>query len=54
VAPAVQFEKTPAFVDYAGGFPGSSTLKIGWSSDALVPHAVPHRPTAIFRLRRAH
>lgn len=54
VAPAVQLEKTPAFVDHAGGFPGSSTLAIGWSPDPLVPHAVPHRPTAIFRLRRAH
>lgn len=54
VAPAVRLEKTPAFVDHVGGFPGSSTLEIGWSPDALVPHAVPHRPTAIFRLRRAH
>jgi hypothetical protein len=53
VAPAAQLEKTPAFVDHAGSFPGSSTLEIGWSSDPLVPHAVPHRPTAIFRLRRA-
>ena len=53
VAPAVQLEKTPAFVDRAGGFPGSSTLEIGWSTDPVVPHDVPHRPTAIFRLRRA-
>jgi CoA-transferase family III len=53
VAPAVQLEKTPAFVDHAGSFPGSSTLEIGWSPDPLVPHGVPHRPTAIFRLRRA-
>ncbi|HYK09476.1 MAG TPA: CoA transferase [Gemmatimonadales bacterium] len=53
VAPAVQLEKTPAFVDHAGGFPGSSTLEIGWSPEPLVPHTVPHRPTAIFRLRRA-
>src|SRR6516225_6058539 len=53
VAPAVQLEKTPAFVDRAGGFPGSSTLEIGWSTGPLVPHDVPHRPTAIFRLRRA-
>jgi hypothetical protein len=53
VAPAVQLEKTPAFVDRAGGFPGSSSLEIGWSTDPLVPHDVPHRPTAIFRLRRA-
>jgi hypothetical protein len=54
VAPAVELEKTPAFVDHAGSFPGSSTLDIGWSPAPLVPHAVPHRPTAIFRLRRAH
>jgi hypothetical protein len=54
VAPAVELEKTPAFVDHAGSFPGSSTLDIGWSPGPLVPHAVPHRPTAIFRLRRAH
>ena len=53
VAPAVQLEKTPAFVDHAGSFPGSSTLEIGWGPDPLVPHGVPHRPTAIFRLRRA-
>jgi hypothetical protein len=53
VAPAVQLEKTPAFVDHVGGFPGSSTLEIGWSPDAHAPHAVPHRPTEIFRLRRA-
>ena len=53
VAPAVQLEKTPAFVDRAGGFAGSSTLEIGWSTDPLVPHDVPHRPTAIFRLRQA-
>ena len=54
VAPAVQLEKTPAFVDHTGGFPGSSTLDIGWNPNPLVPHPVPHRPTAIFRLRRAH
>jgi crotonobetainyl-CoA:carnitine CoA-transferase CaiB-like acyl-CoA transferase len=53
VAPVVQLEKTPAFVDHVGGFPGSSTLEIGWSPDPLVPHAVPHRPTEIFRLGRA-
>jgi hypothetical protein len=53
VAPAVQLEKTPAFVDHAGGFPGSSTLEIGWGPDTLVPHAVPHQPTSIFRLGRA-
>ena len=53
VAPAVQLEKTPAFVDHAGSFPGSSTLEIGWGPDPLVPHAIPHRPTAIFRLGRA-
>jgi hypothetical protein len=53
VAPAVQLEKTPAFVDRVGGFPGSSTLEVGWGPDALVPHAVPHEPTSIFRLGRA-
>jgi crotonobetainyl-CoA:carnitine CoA-transferase CaiB-like acyl-CoA transferase len=53
VAPAVQLEETPAFVDHVGGFPGSSTLEIGWSADALAPHPVPHRPTNIFRLRQA-
>jgi crotonobetainyl-CoA:carnitine CoA-transferase CaiB-like acyl-CoA transferase len=53
VAPAVQLEKTPAFVDHVGGFPGSSTLEIGWSPGPLVPHSVPHRPTEIFRLKRA-
>ena len=54
VAPAVQFENTSAFVHHAGGFPGPSTWEIDWSPGPLVPHAVPHRPTAIFRLRRAH
>jgi hypothetical protein len=53
VAPAVKLEKTPAFVTHAGEFPGSSTLEIGWSPGPLVLHQVPHRPTAIFRLRRA-
>lgn len=53
VAPAVHLEKTPAFASHVGGFPGSSTLEIGWASESLVPHAVPHRPTEIFRLRRA-
>jgi hypothetical protein len=53
VAPAVQLEKTPAFVDHVGGLPGSSTPEIRWSPDPLAPHDVPHRPMAIFRLRRA-
>lgn len=53
VAPAIQMEKTPAFVDHVGGFPGSSTLEIGWSPPPLVPHAVQHRPTSIFRLGQA-
>lgn len=54
VAPAIQLEKSPAYVDRAGSFPGSSTLDIGWGPDVLAPHAVPHRPTSIFRLGVAH
>jgi len=50
VAPAVGLDRSPAYVDRAGSFPGSSTLDIGWGPDLLVPHAVPHRPTSIFRL----
>jgi len=50
VAPAVGLDRTPAYVDRAGSFPGSSTLDIGWGPDLMVPHAVPHRPTSIFRL----
>jgi CoA-transferase family III len=54
VAPAIQLDKSPAYVDRAGSFPGSSTLDIGWGPDVLAPHAVPHRPTSIFRLGVAH
>ena len=50
VAPAIGLDRSPAYVDRAGSFPGSSTLDIGWGPDLMVPHAVPHRPTAIFRL----
>jgi hypothetical protein len=50
VAPAVGLDRTPAYVDRAGSFPGSSTLDIGWGPDLILPHAVPHRPTSIFRL----
>jgi crotonobetainyl-CoA:carnitine CoA-transferase CaiB-like acyl-CoA transferase len=50
VAPAAGLERTPAYVDHAGSFPGSSTLDVGWGPDRMVPHAVPHRPTSIFRL----
>jgi len=50
IAPAVGLDKTPAYVDRAGSFPGSSTLAVGWGPDPMVPHAVPHRPTSIFRL----
>ncbi|MEI7870924.1 MAG: CoA transferase [Alphaproteobacteria bacterium] len=53
VAPAVGLDRTPAYVDRAGAFPGSSTLEIGWGPDLRVPHAVPHRPTSIFRLALA-
>jgi len=54
VAPAIQLEKSPAYVDRAGSFPGSSTLDIGWGPDLLTPCAVPHRRTSIFRLGLAH
>ncbi len=54
VAPAVGLDRTPAYVDRAGSFPGSSTLDIGWGPDLMVPRAVPHRPTSIFRLGLAH
>lgn len=54
VAPAIQLEKTPAYVDRAGSFPGSSTLDIGWGPDVLAPRAPPHRPTSIFRLGLGH
>jgi crotonobetainyl-CoA:carnitine CoA-transferase CaiB-like acyl-CoA transferase len=50
VAPAIGLERTPAYVDRAGSFPGSATLDVGWGPDRLVPHAVPHRPTSIFGL----
>lgn len=30
IAPAVGLDKTPAYVDRAGSFPGSATLDIGW------------------------
>jgi len=53
VAPAIGLDRSPAYVERAGSFPGSSTLEIGWGPDPLVPHAIPHRPTAIFRLGRA-
>src|SRR6202041_393835 len=48
VAPAIALDRSPAYVDRAGSFPGSSTLGIGWGPDLLMPHAVPHRPTSIF------
>jgi hypothetical protein len=47
---AVGLDRSPAYVDRAGSFPGSSTLDIGWGPDLLTPHAAPHRPTSIFRL----
>lgn len=50
IAPAVGLDRSPAYVDRAGSFPGSSTLDIGWGPDPMLPHAVPHRSTAIFRL----
>jgi crotonobetainyl-CoA:carnitine CoA-transferase CaiB-like acyl-CoA transferase len=50
IAPAVGLDRTPAYVDRAGSFPGSDTLDVGWGPDLMVPHAVPHRPTSIFRL----
>lgn len=50
VAPAVGLDRTPAYVDRAGSFPGSAMFDIGWGPDLLLPHAVPHRPTSIFRL----
>lgn len=50
VAPAIQLDKTPAYVERAASFPGTSTLDIGWGPDFLVPHEAPHRPTSIFRL----
>jgi hypothetical protein len=50
VGPAVGLDRSPAYVDRAGSFPGSSTLDIGWGPDLLAPRAVPHRPTSIFRL----
>lgn len=53
VAPAVKLDRSPAYVDRAGSFPGSSTLNIGWGPDLLASHAIPHRPTSIFRQRLA-
>lgn len=50
VGPAVGLNISPAYVDRAGSFPGSSTLDIGWAPHLLAPHPVPHRPTSIFRL----
>ena len=54
VAPAIQLEKTPPYVDRAGSFPGSSTLDIGWGPDSVAPNTPPHRPTSIFRRGVAH
>jgi hypothetical protein len=50
VAPAIGLDRSPAYVDLAGSFPGTSTLDISWGPDPILPHAVPHRPTSIFRL----
>jgi hypothetical protein len=50
VAPAIGLDRSPAYVELAGSFPGTSTLDIGWGPDPILPHAVPHRPTSIFRL----
>jgi hypothetical protein len=50
VAPAIGLDQSPACVELAGSFPGSSTLDIGWGPDPILPHAMPHRPTSIFRL----
>ncbi len=50
VAPAVGLDRSPAYVDRAGSFPGSSTLDVGWGPDPIMPHPLPHRPTSIFRL----
>lgn len=50
VAPAIGLDRSPAYVDLAGSFPGTSTLDIGWGPDRILPEAVPHRPTSIFRL----
>jgi crotonobetainyl-CoA:carnitine CoA-transferase CaiB-like acyl-CoA transferase len=50
VAPAIGLDRSPAYVERSGSFPGSSTLDIGWGPDPILPHAVPHRPTSIFRL----
>ena len=50
VAPAIGLDRSPSYVERAGSFPGSSMLDIGWGPDPILPHAVPHRPTSIFRL----
>jgi hypothetical protein len=50
VAPAIGLDRSPAYVERAGSFPGTSTLDIGWGPDPILPHPVPHRPTSIFRL----
>jgi hypothetical protein len=50
VAPAIGLDRSTAYVELAGSFPGSSTLDIGWGPDPILPHPVPHRPTSIFRL----
>jgi hypothetical protein len=50
VALAIGLDRSPAYVELAGSFPGTSTLDIGWGPDPIVPHPVPHRPTSIFRL----
>jgi hypothetical protein len=50
VAPAIGLDRSPAYVELAGSFPGTSTLDIGWGPDPILPRAVPHRPTSIFRL----
>ncbi|MBM3564015.1 MAG: hypothetical protein FJX48_12950 [Alphaproteobacteria bacterium] len=54
VAPAIQLEAAPPYVDRAGSFPGSSTLDIGWGPDPTTPRPPPHRPTSIFQRGVAH
>jgi hypothetical protein len=50
VGPAVGLDKTPAYVDRAGSSRDPRHSRSGWGPDLMVPHAVPHRPTSIFRL----
>lgn len=54
VAPAIQFERTPAFSARAGTAPGSDTLNLCWDTEPAPSQPLPHRPTEIFHQHQVH